>query len=273
MVNFTEEVITEHLSRIYGLGDACMYFVKGENSGLLIDTAYGVGDLRGYIESIWTKPYEVLITHGHADHVNGVDQWDEVYMNSKDIELFNIKTDIALRRTMLKRTVPDIDSYSDDEFFVGFHGKWLELEEGKVFDLGGVHVEAIHAPGHTQGIMTLLIHEDRIMMFGDACGVSTFLFKPESSTVEVYKNTLYKLKSLSDKYDRILRQHGSCESPMSLVDENIEVANEILEGKDDHVPFEYLGEHVWMAKEIDPETHTRKDGKSGNIVYSMEKIR
>ena len=49
MVNFTEEVITEHLSRIRGLGDACMYFVKVENSGLLIDTDYVVGDLIGYI--------------------------------------------------------------------------------------------------------------------------------------------------------------------------------------------------------------------------------
>ncbi|MGM9961380.1 MAG: MBL fold metallo-hydrolase, partial [Allobaculum sp.] len=82
MVNFREEKITDHLSRIYGLGDACMYFIKGEKSGMLVDTAYGVGDLKGFIESIYDKPYVVVVTHGHADHANGVNQWKEVYMNT-----------------------------------------------------------------------------------------------------------------------------------------------------------------------------------------------
>ena len=120
---------------------------------------------------------------------------------------------------------------------------------------------------------TLLLREERIMIFGDACGVCTFLFKPESSTVEGYKNTLAKLKTYEDRYDRVLRQHGTCESPKSILEENLEVANLILDGKDEHIPFEYLGEHVWMACKVDPKTNARVDGKSGNIIYSMEKIR
>lgn len=273
MVHFTEEIITNHISRIHGLGDACMYFIKGSEKGILVDTAYGVGDLKGFIESIYDKPYDVVITHGHADHANGVNQWDKVYMNHIDIDLFKIKTDIGLRRTMLKRTVPNIDEYPDSDFHVGFDGEWLELEDNHVFDLGDIHVKAIYAPGHTQGMTTLLVEEERIIIFGDACGVCTFLFKPESSTVEGYKNTLAKLKTFEDQYDRVLRQHGTCESEKSILEENLEVANAILEGKDEHVPFEYLGEHVWMAYAIDPKTTKRVDGKSGNIVYAMNKIR
>lgn len=273
MVEFREQVINKHLSRIYGLGDACMYFIKGSNRGILVDTAYGVGDLKSFVESIYDKPYDVVITHGHADHANGIDQWDKVYMNSKDIEVFKIKTDIALRRQMLKRTVKNIDEIADSEFHVGYHGEWLELEDNMIFDLGDVHVQAVYAPGHTQGMTTLLLQEDRIMIFGDACGVCTFLFKPESSSVEGYKNTLAKLKTFEDKYDVVLRQHGTCESEKSILDENLEVANLILEGKDDHVPFEYLGEHVWMACKIDPKTNARLDGKNGNIVYAENKIR
>lgn len=272
MVNFSEEIITPHLSRIRGLGDACMYFIKGSNRGILVDTAYGVGDLKGYIESIYDKPYDVVITHGHADHANGVDQWDKVYMNFNDLDIFKIKTDISLRRTMLKRTVSNIDEYPDSDFHVGFHGTWLPLNDNDVFDLGDLHVKTIYAPGHTQGMTVLLLQEERIMIFGDACGVFTFLFKPESSTVEGFKNTLAKLKKFEPLYDRVLRQHGTCESPKSILDENLEVANLILEKKDDHVPFEYLGEHVWMACKTDPKTGQRLDGKNGNIVYSLDKI-
>lgn len=273
MVNFTNEKITEHIYRVRGLGDACMYYIAGNEKGILVDTAYGVGDLKGYIEKTFRQPYEVVITHGHADHANGIQQWEKVWMNSKDKDIYPLKTDIALRRTMLKRTVPDIDTYPDSEFLGPFTGEFIELTDGQIFDLGDVRVEAVAAPGHTQGMMTLLVKEDRVMIFGDACGVCTFLFKPESSTVEVYKNTLAKLQTYEDQYDRVLRQHGTCESPKSILEENMEVADLILEGKDAHIPFEYLGEHVWMACESDPKTGTRADGKSGNIVYSMEKIR
>ena len=48
---------------------------------MLIDTGYGVGDLKGYIEDTFHVPYEVLITHGHVDHASGCQQWNTVYMN------------------------------------------------------------------------------------------------------------------------------------------------------------------------------------------------
>ncbi len=273
IVNFTSEKITDHLYRIRGVGDACMYFIRGTERGLLVDTAYGVGDLRDYIENTFKIPYDVVVTHGHADHANGIAQWDRVYMNHADIDLYWAKTDVAFRKSMLKRTVPDIEEYPDGLFQGVFRGEFLDLQEGMKFDLGGVTVEPYHAPGHTQGIMVLLIVEDRICLFGDACGVFTFLFKPESSTVDVYRRTLSKLLAMKDKYDRILRQHGTCESPLSLVEENLEVAEEILKGTDDHIPWQYQGQNVWIAKKSDMRTGLRADGKSGNIVYDEHKIK
>ena len=271
-MTFQKEQITEHIWRIRGTGDACMYFLAGSQKGILVDTAYGVGDLKGYVEGNWSIPYDVIITHGHADHANGIGQFAEVYMNHKDIDLYHIKTSIALRRTMLKRSVKDIDQIPDSEFIPEFTGTFKDLEEGDIFQLGGATAEIYSAPGHTQGMMVILVPEDRTILFGDACGVCTFLFKPESSNVEKYLDTLNKLKLMSNRYDRILRQHGTCESPMSLVDENMECAQMILNGTDDHIPFEYLGEHVWIARELDKTTGMRTDGKSGNIVYSMNKI-
>ena len=272
-VQFTAEYVTGHIWRVRGLGDACMYYIKGSESGILVDTAYGVGDLRGFIESTFQQPYEVVITHGHADHANGMQQWSRVYMNTTDWPVYLQKTDIALRRSMLKRSVPNIDEYPDELFHGLYTGEIAELSEETLFHLGDVTVEPIHVPGHTQGIMALLIREDRVCIFGDACGVFTFLFKPESSTVSVYRDTLRKFKSYEPYYDRILRQHGTCESPKSLVDENLEVAEEILAGTDDRIPWEYQGQSVWIAKETDFATGIRKDGKSGNIVYSDDKIR
>ena len=270
-ITFRREKITEHIWRIIGVGDACMYFIEGNERGLLVDTAYGVGDLKGYIDSITDKPYQVFITHGHADHANGIGQFDSVLMNRKDIDLYRTRSDISVRRKLLKKSVPDIDSYPDEVFVPEFHGTFIDVEDGHVFDLGNYHLEAYEAPGHTRGIMTLLAVEDRICLFGDACGENTFLFRPETSTVSEYRDTLKKLISMEDRYDRILRQHGSCESPKSLTAEVLNTAELILAGKDEHIPFEYDGFSAYFAHEMDFSTKMRKDGLSGNIVYSEDK--
>ena len=273
MIGFTKETITEHIDRIKGAGDVCMYYIHGNQRGVLVDTGYGVGDLKGYIEETYQQPYEVIITHGHADHANGIAQWKSVWMNLSDRDLYYERCSIELRKQMLKKKYPDIDEWDEKQFIPVFHGEFRHLEEGYVFDLGDVHVLLIHAPGHTQGMMVPLVQEDRVALFGDACGVFTFLFRPECSTVDGYRNTLLKLKYLGDSYDRILRQHGTCESPKSLVDENLEVAQEILDGTDDHIPFEYLGYQAFIAKKTDMEKGIRADGKTGNIVYAMDRIR
>ncbi len=270
---FRSEQVTEHIRRILGAGDACMYLISGENKALLVDTAYGLGDLKGYIDSICDVPYETVITHGHADHANGIGQFDRVYMNKKDIGLYHSRSEISIRKRLLKRTIPDIEEYPDEMFAPVFTGEFLDLEEGMTFDLGGCHAEVYAAPGHTEGIMVLLVPEDRVCLFGDACGENTFLFRPEASTVLAYSETLKKLLGMGDRYDRILRQHGSCESPKSLVEENLRLAQLILDGRDDHIPFEYDGFHAFFAREADSKTGKRKDGVSGNIVYSEDKIR
>ena len=270
---FRKETITKHIYRIFGTGDVCMYFIKGSRKGLLIDTGYGIGDLKSYVEQEFAVPYEVIITHGHWDHANGAGQWDEVYLNEADRELYREFVSVSFRKDRLRKTVKDIDSYPDDVFMPEFSGEFLDLDDGMTFDLGELTVEVISAPGHTMGIVTLLVIEDRTLIIGDACGEFTFMFRKETSTIEKYYETLNKLNDLSERYDLILRQHGSCTSPKNLITDNIDTVNDILNGTDDHVAWEYMGQKVFIAKRIDPATHQRYDGRSGNIVYSTDKIR
>ncbi len=269
-VEFTKEKITDHIYRIRGVCDVAMYFIKGSKRGALIDTGYGVGSLKEYIDHTFDIPYDVIITHGHVDHASGCEEWDSVYLNPLDHDLFFERTAFTFRKLSLSKSYPDIQ---DEDFIPMYTGTFKDLTDGMSFDLGDITLETYSAPGHTHGMMVVLVKEERICLFGDACGVMTFIFRPECSTVSEYRNTLNKLKSMEDQYDRILRQHGTCESPKSLVDENLEVAEEILNGTDDKMPWKFQQYDVFVAKEIDPVTGKRKDGKSGNIVYSLDHIR
>ena len=271
MYQFKKERISESIYRIDGVGNVCMYFVLGKQRGLLVDTGYGLGDLRGFIEANFFVPYDVIVTHGHVDHANGMGQWDQVYMSHLDLDIYHKHSSLEYRQSFLLRSGEIVDDLSD--FVIAKDTVIKDLKDGKEFDLGGVHVLAISTAGHTKGIVSLLIQEERILMLGDSCGEFTFMFNPESSSIAVYKDTLKKIKSYSSYYDRIIRQHGNYESNLDIVDNNLEIFEEILQGVDDHIEWQFMGKKIWIAKEMDQKSHARKDGKSGNIVYSLDKLR
>ena len=48
-----------------------VYLLIGEEKAMLIDSFYGQGDLRAFVETITDKPVIVANTHGHFDHTGG----------------------------------------------------------------------------------------------------------------------------------------------------------------------------------------------------------
>ena len=272
---YSNEKVTEHITRIRAFwNDACMYYIRGNERGVLIDTGYGFGDLKTYVDRLADQPYDVVLSHGHLDHAGGAGQWSKVYMNLADLDLYHEHGEIPARKKFLGNYVKNLDDYSEDLFVPLHNDDFTNLHDRDEFDLGNVHVTAYHAPGHTQGMMVFLVKEDRTMLYGDACGVFTLFCMKECTSVETFTRiTLKKLKDLQPLYDRILRQHGTCESPMSLLHEDIAIAKSILDGTDDHQEIEFNGMKCFAARKIDFSTNRRQDGGEGNIIYVPEKVR
>ena len=57
----------------------------GDERALLYDTAYGLAPLHDVIRELTSKPYDVILSHGHIDHVNGAFQFDEVWLHEGDL--------------------------------------------------------------------------------------------------------------------------------------------------------------------------------------------
>jgi glyoxylase-like metal-dependent hydrolase (beta-lactamase superfamily II) len=257
-----------------------MYLLIGNDKVALIDTGCGLGSLRSYISQILSRTVDlVIITHGHVDHASGAGEFADipVYMHPADKELMKIHTIPKTRTDYAKSTMKVTDIPESDIMPVLSPDKTIPLENGQVFDLGGLTIEAIHTPGHTQGMMMMLMKEERTILFGDACGVCVLLLEECASSVEEYRDSLMRVKPYEKYYDTIIRNHGTCVSPKELLDNVIECCNLILDGKDDHMPvstenmpFECNG--AFMAKTIDPNTRMRIDGVDGNIMYIPEKV-
>lgn len=274
MEYYSTEKVNEHVTVIRSLTGELLYLVEGSESAALIDTCLGVGHLKELVSSMTQKQVTVLLTHGHLDHALGAPEFDRVYMNKKDVEIYKAMSPLPDRKGyMMSGLAPEVYAQIQESDFVPPmpEKEFLDLEDGMVFDLGGVQIEAVAYPGHTQGSMVFLIREERILILGDACNNSTFLFSPESSSVSEYRDaTLKTAEKTRGRYDRVFISHHSMETGCDIMDNIAVLCDEILEGSTDDVPFEFMGMKAFIAKKCN-ERFERCDGKCGNIIYSKEK--
>lgn len=273
MVAFYSEKISEHVTRIYGLAGEQMYLAEGTQKAALIDTGSGAGSLRQYVESLTDKPVIVLLTHGHVDHAMGAPEFDTVYMSRKDDYIYVQHCELEVRKRFLSQAPKFAEVAEEDYIPVTPPDKFHDMEEGDVFDLGGLSVEIYACPGHTLGSLCMLIREERTLITGDACNAFTFLFDAYSTGLSTYEKNLAELKrKTAGKFDRTYLSHGpGRDYPAALLDEVLEVCADIRNGNVDDVPFESRGRKAFIAKALSKEGG-RADGKLGNIVYNKNRV-
>ncbi len=273
MVKFRSEKISDTVTRIRGITDELMYLVEGSESAVLIDTGSGAGSLKTYVEVLTGKPYIVLLTHGHLDHAMGAPEFDtDIYMNPADNGVCKEHSDMEIRKEYL--SMAEDFKYVEAEDYIPVRTKeYLPLKHGDIFKLGGITLEVYECPGHTPGSMVILFKEERTLLLGDACNFFTFLFDSNSSGVTMFKNKLEKLNAETQgKYDKVYLSHREGDAPKEILEGVIRVCEDILIGKADDVPFEFMGQKAYIAKAVDQTTMQRMDGGIGNIVYDKEKI-
>ena len=133
-----------------------IYLIVGRQEALLIDLSNPVDWADNAAESLRAlvaertkgKPLTIAFTHNHGDHTGML----PAYLEDKDVRF-------ALPEADFDRLT---ERFPDDRYFF--------INEGDVFDLGGVLVEAIEVPGHTVGSMVYLLPAQNLLFTGDAIG-------------------------------------------------------------------------------------------------------
>ena len=237
-----------------GAGDVWMFLIVGSERALLIDTAFGLGDLKGLVEYLaGGKPVTVVNTHGHVDHAYGNCQFDKVYCHKYGIPY-------------LKMQNPHMWDYVLDG---NGSGKWVDFDAAEllafrsyemvgwenhhIFNLGEDYdIEMIWLPGHTPGGAGFLDKKNRILFSGDAyismrIGIASsktissgggpnwlktehMIEKPyvQYATVRAFRDEAVKLAARTDEFDSIFPGHFILDIDSWVVESTAKALNEIV---------------------------------------------
>lgn len=192
-----------------GPGRVYSSLILGDFRALLIDTGYGIGDYRGYIESLTNLPVTVVNTHGHIDHASGNSQFGSAWLSPLDWDLADWHTSLDMR-------LHSDGSRDYPEDLVD--GPWEKepLTPGTVFDLGGRTVTAYACAGHTQGSMSFLDSRTGLLFTGDNITRRVLLLGSiHSTTLPEFRKTLEETQKL--RFQGIVAAHVPYIMPPSWV--------------------------------------------------------
>ncbi len=163
------------------------YLVGTGVDRILLDTGQGIPEylpvLRGALERLGCGLQEIVLTHGHVDHIGGVSSVQEQHGSLR----------------VSKFPWAPFDDPWDLEI--------APLADGDVVQTEGATLRAVHTPGHAADHLCYVLEEEGAIFSGDnVLGVGTTVIPVEGGDLVEYMNSLERL--LREKPAVIYPAHG-----------------------------------------------------------------
>lgn len=147
------QITTLHLG---GLSTNCYIVPCGGGEAVVIDIGDGAERLKQKLGEMNLRVKAILLTHGHYDHVAGVEEIRAAY----DCPVYIHEADAK----MLTSGQANLAYQLTDKPYTAVKA-FNPLRDGDTLDLGELHVTVMHTPGHTPGGVCYFV--ENVMFSGD----------------------------------------------------------------------------------------------------------
>ncbi len=189
---------------------ANVYYIEGSKRGLVFDAgeySYQKANLKTFIDTLATKPYDVILGHSHPDHVE---------------QIYNFTSaGVTLYMSAIEKAGLMASSRKD---FQNAGNAATAVNDGQVLDLGNVQITVYQIPGHTNGLSTIIINQTGWVYGSDMWGCN----RPHTADTTQYQNVKvdlflslvqqiianYKKSSISGEIVQVTNAHQ--ETPVGM---------------------------------------------------------
>lgn len=191
-----------------------IWYVRGRDRDMLVDTGLGVVSLLDEIKDLINKPLVAIATHGHLDHIGGMHEFNRRLIHATEAPLLVQPIPFPLiaaevppdLREMLARigypvndfllTAVPYQGYDLAKFRTEPSEATKTLVEGNVIDLGDRVFDVLHLPGHSPGSIGLWEQSRGILFAGDAIYDGPLVDEGPDSDINDYCQTMMRLRDL-----------------------------------------------------------------------------
>jgi len=195
---------------------ANIFFIKGRDRDLLIDTGVGIFSLPQFLKSSGlredeVKPLSVVCTHLHFDHTGGAHQFEAVDIHQIEAGFLRNGNNFMMASWVTPKEVSPKPSseWNASNYSVKPPQLVVGIEDGHVYDLGDRQFKVIHLPGHSPG--SISVHDEQ----NGVIATSDTLYQTDGELIDWYpgSNATHMLQSVNRLLELNLGGSVSCVLP------------------------------------------------------------
>jgi glyoxylase-like metal-dependent hydrolase (beta-lactamase superfamily II) len=200
-----------------GMGDVWMYLTIGPEKAFLVDTGFGIGDLKGLCNEITGgMPLIVVNTHCHYDHAYGNCQFDKVYCHELEAPAIEKQDGHIWDYLFEEGTGRGIWAEFDRNDIVLFKKyEIVPCPDAYIFNLGGgCEIELVYMGGHSAGHAGYLDKKNRVFFAGDdIISMRTGCITKHTE----YRDNIGRLAARTAEFDHVFSAHFVTDLESSVV--------------------------------------------------------
>ena len=119
----------------------------------------GLKELTDFLKAQELEPEAIILTHGHFDHVWGVERLVGVFPGLKVYEH-------PLDKDVMEKMITG--RFAEGFNFLRHDFPTIDVKDGDVLDIAGITLEVMHTQGHSPGSVCYYIKADNLLLSGDS---------------------------------------------------------------------------------------------------------